>query len=206
MSLAKKADTQISEDEYLQGEIMSEIKHEYIAGNVYAMAVASATHNLISGNVFRELSINLKQKNSPCDIFSSDMKVKVSRNSTSFFYPDVMIVCDTNNEDEYYQNFPVIIVEVLSKSTRKNDKKLKKLAYFNIPTLSEYVIIEQDYCEVEVFRKNQHWQSDNYFLGDEITFESIDTTISVEDIYYHVKNEDMLNFLEERRKSMEKGK
>jgi len=198
MSLANKKEDEISEDEYLEGELISDIKHEYVTGYVYAMAGASVKHNLISNNIVRELSSKLKNTNSSCDVFSSDMKVKISNVTTKFYYPDVMVVCDNKNDDDYYKNSPVLIVEVISKSTRKNDFTTKMMSYFNIPSLEEYVLIEQDLCQVYVYKKNKNWQSISYFLGDEITFESIDTTISVEDIYYHVDNEDVVNFLEEK--------
>ena len=163
------------------------------------MAGASTKHNLISGNIFRELSSKLKNIKSSCDVFSSDMKVKVSNVTTKFYYPDVMLVCE--NDDDYYKTSPVLIVEVISKSTRKNDFTTKMMNYFNIPSLEEYVLIEQDLCQVYVYRKNQNWQSGSYFLGDEITFASIDTTITVEDIYYHVDHEDVTIFLEEKMDS-----
>ncbi|MFK5984333.1 MAG: Uma2 family endonuclease [Pseudomonadota bacterium] len=199
MPLAKNTDSKISEDEYLQGELISEVKHEYINGYVYAMAGASRNHNRISNNLIRELGNDLKQKKISCEVFSTDMKVRVSEENTSFFYPDVLVTCDPDdNDSEYYVTSSVIIVEVLSKSTRKYDLTTKKLYYFNIPTLEEYVVIEQDICEVEVFRKSDDWRSTSYFLGDEITCDSIQTTISVEDIYYHVDNEDTVNFLKEK--------
>jgi len=126
------------------------------------------------------------------------MKVKISDRSTRFFYPDVMVVCDINNDNDYFQNSPVIIVEVLSQSTRKNDFTIKMMSYFNIPSLEEYVLIEQDICQVQVYRKKDHWQSTTYFPGDEITFTSIDSVISVEDIYYQVNNSDMVSYLKEK--------
>ena len=187
----KKTETKISESDYLEGELMSDTKHEYIDGIVYAMAGASRKHSLITSNVLSEIKNHLKKKKSSCETYSSDMKVKVNDLVKSFFYPDVMVICDIDNNDDYYQNSPIIIVEVLSKSTRKNDKTSKKLTYFNIPTLLEYVIIEQDICEVEVFRKSNNWNSTSYFLGDKITFSSIDITLSVEDLYYQVKNDDI---------------
>ena len=198
MPSVKNTETTISEEEYLDGELISELKHEYIDGYVYAMAGASRNHGIISRNVLVELSNKLKQQKSPCETYSSDMKVKISDLINSFFYPDVMMVCDIDNEDDYYQSSPVIIVEVLSKSTRKNDLSTKKLTYFNIPTLQEYVLIEQDLCEINVFRKSDDWKSTIYFLGDEISFESINTTISVEDIYYQVDNEDSVKYLKDK--------
>jgi len=205
MPLAKNTDSKISEEAYLEGELISKVKHEYINGSVYAMAGVSRNHNRISNNIIRELGNDLKQKHTPCEVFSADMKIKISEENTSFFYPDVLITCASDdNESEYYVNSSVIIVEVLSKSTRKYDLTTKKLYYFNLATLEEYVVIEQDICEVEVFRKSDDWRSTSYFLGDEITFDSIQTTILVEDIYYHVNNEDIANFLKEKAQQ-EKG-
>ena len=200
MSLVNTIETKISENDYLEGELISDVKHEYIDGIVYAMAGASTKHNLISSNILSELKNSLKQKNSPCDVFSSDMKVKVSKITDSFFYPDVMVVCDADkNDDDYYKTSPLIIVEVLSKSTRRNDFTIKMMSYFNIPGLEEYVLIEQDICQVQVYSKSKNWQSASYFLGDDITFNSISTTLSVEDIYYHVKNDDIVNYLQEKK-------
>ena len=203
MSLVNTIETKISENDYLEGELISDVRHEYIDGIVYAMAGASTKHNLISSNILSELKNSLKQKNSPCDVFSSDMKVKVSKITDSFFYPDVMVVCDTDNDDDYYKTSPVIIVEVLSKSTRRNDFTTKMMSYFNIPGLEEYVLIEQDICQVQVYSKSKNWQSASYFLGDDITFNSISTTLSVEDIYYHVKNDDIVNYLQEKEQEKE---
>jgi Uncharacterized protein conserved in cyanobacteria len=192
----KHATNKISEDEYLQGELVADIKHEFIDGEVYAMTGASESHNLLAINMLSELRNKLK--NSPCRVFISDMKLKVAND---FFYPDVMVVCQHNNESEYYQQSPVIIVEVLSASTRKFDKTAKRLKYQNIPTLEEYVLIEQRIAEIEVFRKKDHWQSSYYYLGDALTFESLGVTVLVEDIYYQVSNDDVLAFLQEKNQT-----
>jgi len=184
------AEHSISEDEYLDGEKISEIKHEFIDGAVYAMAGASKNHERISLNVSRKFGNHLED--SPCEPFSSDMKVKAG---TAFFYPDVMVVCDNQDTDPYYTEAPVIIVEVLSASTRKTDETIKRRAYQSIPSLKEYVLIEQDIVDVEVCRRSQGWVSDHYFLGDEVTFEAINLTLSVADIYQRVDNEDMRGFL-----------
>jgi len=197
MSLIQKTDNFLTEEEYLTGERVSEVKHEYVDGEIFAMAGASKKHNLISRNMSYEIEKGLRNNNSHCATFSADMQVKISHLSNSYFYPDIMVVCDGNEEDDYFQSAPVIIVEVLSKSTGKYDKSNKRLAYYNIPSLKEYVLIEQESCEVVVFEKEKSWQSSYYFLGDEIVFKSIEITLSVEDIYYQIENEDMLSFMEE---------
>ena len=192
MSL-KQANHPITEHDYLQGELVAKTKHEFIDGDVYAMAGASEYHNLLSLNMAVELRNELK--GSPCRTFIADMKVKVAND---FFYPDVMVVCQQDNDFDYYKQSPVIIVEVLSKSTRKFDKTAKRLKYQSIPTLEEYVLIEQTIGEIEVFKRKDHWQSFYYYLGDAITFESLAITVLVEDIYYQVNNEDVLAFLQEK--------
>jgi Uma2 family endonuclease len=189
----KYANNKISEKEYLQGELVAEIKHEFIDGKVYAMAGASENHNLLSLNMASELRNKLK--GTSCRTFMSDMKVKVGND---FFYPDVMVVCQQDNEFEYYKQSPVIIVEILSKSTRRFDQTDKRLKCQKVSTLEEYVLIEQTIGEIQVFRKKDHWQSYYYYLGDAITFYSLDITVLVEDIYYQVNNNDVLAFLQEK--------
>jgi Uma2 family endonuclease len=184
------AHKQISEEDYLQGELLAESKHELINGEVYAMAGASENQNLLSVNMASELKNRLK--GTPCRIYIADMKVKAGHD---FFYPDVMVVCQQDNENEYYKTAPVIIVEILSKSTRRFDQTEKRLRCQKIPTLEEYVLIEQDKGEIQVFSKKDHWQSFYYYLSDEITFSSLGVTVLVEDIYYQVNNEDVLDFL-----------
>ena len=201
MSLVKKKENIISEIEYLEGELISEVKHEYIDGVVYAISGASDNHNRISQNLSREIGNELIKKNSSCDVFSSDIKVRLNKDGTKYFYPDVMVICDKHEDDDpYYKHSPVLIVEVLSNSTRKYDLTTKKLYYFNISSLKEYVVIEQDICRIEVYRKSEHWNSTSYLLGDEINFESTGTTISVEDIYRRVDNKELLDFLIRKKK------
>ncbi len=180
----------ISEEEYLAGEEISELKHEFINGEIYAMSGTSKNHERISGNIYRKIGNFLE--GSPCEPFSSDVKVKVGND---FFYPDAMVVCDDQTDQDYYTETPTIIVEVLSKSTRRYDETIKRIAYQSIPTLQEYILIEQDFVSVEVSRKKDGWQSKHYLLGEEFTLESISLTIKVEDLYQRVKIEDITEFL-----------
>ncbi len=192
MSVANK-DNSVTPENYLKGELESKIKHELIDGQVYAMAGASANHERIAGNVARKMGNHLE--GSPCEPFGSDMKVRAHNN---FYYPDVLVDCNFNESEPYYTDTPVIIVEVISRSTRKMDEKTKLIEYINIPTLKEYVLIEQDVADVTVYRRSDDWRSTHYFLGEQIHFESIDFTIAVEDIYLRVQNEDVAAYLLER--------
>ena len=186
----QKDNEQMSPEEYLEGELVSEIKHEFIDGHVYAMAGTSKNHERICQNLSQAFGVHLK--GSPCEPFSSEIKVKVGIN---FFYPDVLIDCDTDESDSYVTDSPVLIVEVLSKSTRRTDKTTKSVSYMNIPSLKEYVLIEQDFVDIEVLRRKDGWVPHHYFLGDEVTFESIDLNMPVEEVYERVKNQDMTEFL-----------
>ncbi|MEI7839696.1 MAG: Uma2 family endonuclease [Methylococcaceae bacterium] len=183
----------ISEQDYLDGEKISEIKHEYIDGEVYAMAGASKNHQRLVFNVCGELYRHLK--NTPCEAFNSDIKLRADKGG-KYFYPDVMVVCNNDDNDDYYTESPRIIIEVLSNSTRKYDRTLKRQIYQNIPSLEEYVLIEQDRVEIEVCRKSEGWQSRFYYIDDDITFTSIDLTLPVLELYSRVENDEIRAFVE----------
>lgn len=187
----------MSAEDYLQTELLSNTKHQLIDGEIYAMAGASENHNLLALNIASELKNQLK--GTRCRTFMADMKVKVA---DDFFYPDVMVVCGEDNENDYYKTAPVIIVEVLSKTTRRFDQTEKRLRCQAIPTLEEYVLIEQDKGEIQVFRRSDHWQSFYYYLGDQITFHSLGISVSVEALYDQVSNEDVLAFLQQQQSSV----
>jgi len=189
MNLKYKA-TSLSVQDYLDSEINSPVKREFINGDVYAMAGASTNHNRLVANIAREFGNHLK--NSSCEPFASDMKVQVNQD---FFYPDNLVVCNHEGNDEGITDSPMIIVEVLSKSTRQIDHTLKRTAYQSLPSLLEYVVIEQDLVDVEVCRRKNHWQSEHYYLGDEVIFEAIDFHLSVAEIYERVDNLDMKNYI-----------
>lgn len=190
----------ISEADYLAGEMISEIKHELIDGEVYAMAGASRHHNLIISNMLQRLTNHLQS--GPCATFSSDLKLKAGHN---FFYPDVMVVCGDENGHDYYTDQPTLIVEVLSKATRRIDKTIKLAAYQGLTSVQEYVLIETEHVEVEVLRRSASWSPANYFLGDSIHFESIGLTVAVADLYQRVNNEDMRDYLQQLQQQQQQA-
>jgi Uma2 family endonuclease len=182
----------LSEEEYLKTELTSEVKREFVDGQVYAMAGAGYNHNCIAANMLINLSNHLK--GTACTTFMADMKVRLGK---SYVYPDVVVDCGKMSGNDYFLTSPTLIVEVLSKSTRKTDTTTKLLKYINLPSLQEYVMIEQDYVSVQVLRRNKHWLSEYYFLGDSVTFESVGLTLTVEEIYDRVDNADMNEFRQE---------
>ena len=179
----------LTEEEYLKTELTSEVKREYIDGQVYAMAGASNNHGRIAGNIFGEFRNHLK--GTSCEAFIADTKVRLGKD---YVYPDVLVDCGNMPGDEYFSISPVIIVEILSKSTRRMDLTKKLIKYINLPSLLEYVLIEPEIVSIQVLRKNNHWMSEYYFLGDSVTFESIGLTLTVEEVYDRVDNQDMNEF------------
>ena len=142
----------ISVDDYLAGELVSPVKHEYLGGFVYAMAGAKNSHNRIAVNILGRLHALLRgQRCQPCN---SDTKVRVrSATHTRFYYPDTSVVCQENPRGDSYQDNPVVIFEVLSKGTRRADEGEKKDAYLSIPTLRAYVLVEQETATIVVYRR-----------------------------------------------------
>jgi len=115
------------------------------------MTGGSVRHDQIKNNLIRELGQHLKQ--SPCLVLGSDANLKVhSRNHENGYYPDVMVCCDPTDNQALYREKPIVIVEVVSDSSRITDKTLKKADYFTLPSLREYVVVEQERMEVTIYR------------------------------------------------------
>lgn len=186
MSLAEPVSFVPVED-YLHKESAHNLRHEYVDGQIYAMAGASMNHNRITSNLVRLLGNHLLER--PCDVFSSDMLLQTS--ATRYRYPDVMVSCQTQAENELLVANPLLLIEVMSHSTRKADKEIKRLEYLQLPSLMEYVLIEQDFVEIEVLRRSQNWQPSYYYLGDEVAFGLIGLSFSVLEVYQQVVNRDM---------------
>jgi Uma2 family endonuclease len=131
----------ISVDEYLANEKLANQKHEYAAGRVYAMAGSGNAHNRIAMSFYLAAGVRLRGK--PCEAWNSDTKVRIRTTPRPrVYYPDAMIVCEPNSPEDDVQDRPVVIAEVLSKSTRRFDESEKLDAYLTIPTLSTYLMIE----------------------------------------------------------------
>lgn len=143
----------LSVAEYLAGEEVGGVKHEYLGGVVYALVGASIRHNHVSGNIFAAFHRQLFGKK--CTPFNSDMKVRVQvRDHIRFYYPDAMIACQAAPLHQQFHDQPRVIVEVLSESTRRVDLEEKREAYLTIPSLKVLLFCECQSPEVLLFRRN----------------------------------------------------
>jgi Uma2 family endonuclease len=146
----------LSVEDYLDFELGASTRHEYIAGEIFAMAGVSAAHNLIVGNVYSAFRNHLH--GGPCRTFISDFKVRLKINMDDiFYYPDVMVACGREGLEKYFLRNPKVIVEVLSPSTEGTDRREKFIHYRRIPTLEEYIVIGQDTPEVTIHRRGTEW-------------------------------------------------
>ena len=140
-----------SPEEYLAWEAEQPEKHEYVDGEVFAMAGAAEGHVTVTGNVYMALRQHLK--GSPCRTFMADMKVQTDVDS-SFFYPDVLVTCSPRDaQDPLVKREPSLLVEVLSPSTAAYDRGAKFSSYRKLASLQEYVLIDTDTRATDVYRK-----------------------------------------------------
>lgn len=143
----------ISVAEYLSGELRSNIKHEYLGGVVYAMAGGRNAHNLVASNFLGALHGRLR--GGPCRAYNSDTKIRVQLpTELRFYYPDGSVICRPNPQADAFQDQPAVVAEVLSHKTRRIDEGEKKQAYLSLPSLSAYLLIEQELASVTVYRRS----------------------------------------------------
>lgn len=187
MSVTAHSRVWISPEEYLEGEKQADVKHEYVAGEVYAMAGASADHIRISLNIGSELRAQLRGKR--CEAFVSDMKVKIPPTVfDGFYYPDVVVACNPHERDPYVREEPAVIFEVLSPTTEHTDRVEKTAAYLHIPSLQAYVIVAQDRPSVIVRSRTEGvWSAVELTrMEDRVTLPGIQCELTLEQIYERV--------------------
>ncbi len=169
-------------EQYLEDELKRTYRCEYIDGQIFAMATdISREHCIIVGNIGGILNSHLKTTS--CQIFVSRMKLYTK--NKSFYYPDIMVACEPKDNHKYYLEQPLLIVEVLSESTEKIDRREKLLAYQTVSSLKEYVIVSQDEILVEIYRRdeqNKWWKID--CSGEDIVeLKSVDLSLQMSQIY-----------------------
>ena len=143
----------LSVADYLGGEPDAEVRHEYVDGRVYAMAGGTVAHNRVATRTLIMLGQQLDQYE--CEVFNSDTKIRIREGSkTYFYYPDAMIVCDSNSDADTFQDKPVVIVEVLSNSTRRVDEGEKRDRYLMIESLQTYILLESDRPAATIWQRD----------------------------------------------------
>jgi Uma2 family endonuclease len=179
----------LTAEEYLKLEQDAEIRHEYVAGQIYAMTGSSREHNLIATNIISSLRPHLR--GGSCRAFVSDMKVKIktsSQRSDFFYYPDVVVTCDSQDRERYFLTSPCLVIEILSPSTQATDKREKRINYQALSSLQEYVLVAQDEMKVEIYRRNSNdnWTVETLGKNDDLTLDSVGLTLTMADIYEDV--------------------
>lgn len=174
----------VSVEDYLAAELDSPIKHEYLGGVVYAMAGARNAHNIVSGNVFGSLHARLRGRR--CRPYNSDTKIRLRLPlEVRFYYPDASVICQPNPQSDSFQDEPAVTFEVLSRKTRRTDEGEKKEAYQTIPSLSVYVLLEQESPAAVVFRRTEHGFVREVYQGLDavIPLSEVETELPLAEVY-----------------------
>jgi Uma2 family endonuclease len=174
--------------DYLELQRESESRHEYVDGEIYAMAGGSKNHNRIAQTLGGLL--NAQFTAGGCEAYVEEVLLEVR--PTLFYYPDVFVACNANDDDdEYVSRDPVLVAEVLSKSTKRIDRKEKMGEYKKLPSLRECLLIHQDRVAIEHYYRHApdaEWEHRLHTnLQDEISFVSIAAAVKVADVYQRVK-------------------
>jgi Uma2 family endonuclease len=192
MSQALAENLSITAKEYLEGEPLADIRHEYIEGEVVAMAGAGDAHVKVTLNT--ALLLKYQLRGTGCSTYVTDMKVRIA-DDEAFFYPDVMVTCDPDDqlpEQNYIKNSPKLIIEVLSPSTENKDRGKKFILYRKLSSLEEYVLIDPREYYVELYCKqdDNRWVMLTFDKSDAvIEFKSIQMTFNLIDLYEDVNFE-----------------
>lgn len=166
-------------DDYLRGEIKATVRHEYVAGQAFAMAGGTVRHNRICTRAFMALEPMVTKQH--CESYLAEVKL---RTKDAVYYPDVMVVCDKSDDDPLIKSAPCLLIEVLSESTARTDRTEKLIAYQSILTLRNYLLIEQNARRIALYRRHGLiWQREIYTGDDEIQLDCPSGTIGLAQIY-----------------------
>ena len=175
-------------DEYLQFDLESLVRYEYLGGQVYPVIGDSHNLKIIAENLFARLRTQLY--GTDCHVFSSDMKVRIE-SMNAFYYPEVSVVKDSHDKNLYFKSHPCLIAEVISPITERIDRNEKLFNYRQIPSLQEYILVDQSEMKVEIYRKvyRNNWLLE-IVTGDSILkLQSVHLEITMAEIYEDVEFE-----------------
>ena len=172
--------------DYLTFEETSDVKHEFVGGEIHAMSGASLAHNKIALNIASGLRDGLR--GGPCQVFINDVKVRLEvAREDIFYYPDVVVSCHPEDNRSHFTASPTLVVEVLSPSTEAIDRREKHQNYRHAATLEEYVLVAQDRREVTIFRRATGWQGEIFTAPDALVeFRSVKQAMTLAAIYEDV--------------------
>jgi len=173
----------MSLDEYMAFEEQSPFQHEYVNGVVHAMTDPSLDHARISGELFTAVKTHLR--GGPCEAFVADAKLQIrSATEEVVYYPDLIVAC---NRKEWGDNFvinPKLVAEIASPSTRHIDRREKAMTYRRVPSIEEYVLLEQNEYRVTVYRRAENWRPQVYSGPDAVAeFQSISLSVPLAQIF-----------------------
>ena len=179
----------LTPEEYLALERKATIKSEYLDGQMYAMSGASREHNIVCGNIFVALHLQFQERT--CEIYSSEMRVKVSA-AGLYTYPDILVVCDEPRfEDASVDTLlnPTALFEVLSPSTEAYDRGAKFGYYRQLDSMQEYTLVSQDFMRVEHYlRHREQWILTEFSSPDDIVqLTSINCELPLREVYAKVE-------------------
>jgi Uma2 family endonuclease len=177
--------TRMSYAEYLEREARSEVRHEFLRGEVYAMAGGTPEHGALAAALARELSNALRGK--PCGVYSSDLRVHVPATGLTT-YPDLSVVggrLEAHPEDPNAVTNPIVLVDVLSDSSEAHDRGAKAAHYRKLASLREYVLVSRRERRIEVMRRGDRgvWELHEAGAGESIELASLGVRLSVDAVY-----------------------
>ncbi len=187
--MQEKQISQFTKEEYLIQERKSDIKHEFLNDEIFAMAGASERHNLIVANIIAELRLQLKK--TTCRVYPSDMRLEITKTGL-YTYPDIMVVCGRRKYSDDHKDTivnPDVIIEVLSDSTESYDRGDKFAHYRQLDSLKEYLMVSQNIDKIEqyILTSNEKWiLTETTETITSVFLESINCELSVSELYHKV--------------------
>lgn len=168
-------------EEYLETEPRSPVKREYVQGRVYALAGASERHARLVTNLVGLLW--LAARRTGCRVYAADMKLRVGPDR--FYYPDVMVVCDPEDREDYYKTRPCFVAEVLSPTTEGVDRREKLLAYLEIPDLRGYLLLDSDRPQADYYRRDADgvWWREELRGAGVVKVDRLGADLSLDEVY-----------------------
>ncbi|MCB1778140.1 MAG: Uma2 family endonuclease [Candidatus Competibacteraceae bacterium] len=162
---------------FIEWENQQDTRHEFLDGEIIAMTGGTVAHATLILQIGAALLNHLK--GTPCRVFTSDLKVQALKN---VFYPDVVVSCESQENDGVLCQHPKLIIEVLSSSTSRKDRYKKRLAYQEMESLEEYVLVSQEAKHIEVYRREDDWQA-SIHIGGIVDLRSVNLPLAIDEIY-----------------------